>query len=48
MYDVSMTNCNCKEFKNTMLNEIITCGGASVSITKTKSVKSGSEMLSCL
>ena len=46
MYDVSMTNCNCKEFKNTMLNEIITCGEiASVSVTKTKSGKNpGSEM----
>lgn len=46
MYDVSMTNCNCKEFKNIMLNEIITCGEiTSVSITKTKTGKNpGSEM----
>ena len=46
MYDVSMTNCNCKEFKNIMLNEIITCGEiASVSVTKTKTGKNpGSEM----
>ena len=46
MYDVSMTNCNCKEFKNTRLNDIITCGEvASVSVTKTKSGKNpGAEM----
>ncbi len=46
MYDVTMTNCNCKDYKNTMLNEIILCGEiSSLSVTKTKSGKNpGSEM----
>jgi DNA polymerase-3 subunit alpha len=46
MYDVTMTNCNCKEYKNTMLNEIILCGEiSSLSVTKTKSGKNpGAEM----
>lgn len=47
MYDITMTNCNCKEFK-TLLNKdnIIICGEIeSIGITKTKSGKSpGSEM----
>jgi len=47
MYDVSMTNCNCKEFNTTLMKDnIIVCGEiASVSVTKTKSGKNpGSEM----
>jgi DNA polymerase III alpha subunit len=46
MYDISMTNCNCKDFKNTRANDIIICGEiASISVTKTKSGKNpGSEM----
>ena len=46
MYDVTMTNCNCKEYKNTMLNEIILCGEiSSLSVTKTKTGKNpGAEM----
>lgn len=46
MYDVAMTNCNCKEFKNTLSANIIVCGEIdSVSVTKTKTGKNpGSEM----
>lgn len=46
MYDITMTNCNCKEFKNTLANDIILCGEiSSMNITKTKSGKTpGSEM----
>lgn len=47
MYDVSMTNCNCKEFKTFLTNSsMIICGEIeSVSITKTKTGKNpGSEM----
>ena len=46
MYDVSMTNCNCKEYKNTLLNEVIICAEiSSMSVTKTKSGKTpGAEM----
>ena len=46
MYYISMTNCNCKDFKNTRANDIIICGEiASISVTKTKSGKNpGSEM----
>lgn len=47
MYDISMTNCNCKDFKTTLMKDnIIVCGEiASISVTKTKSGKNpGSEM----
>jgi DNA polymerase III subunit alpha len=47
MYDVSMTNCNCKEFNTTLMKDnIIVCGEiASISVTKTKTGKNpGSEM----
>jgi DNA polymerase-3 subunit alpha len=46
MYDIGMTNCNCKDFKNTLLNDIILCGEIStISVTKTKTGKNpGSEM----
>jgi DNA polymerase-3 subunit alpha len=47
MYDVSMTNCNCKEFK-TILNRdnLLICGEIdNISVTKTKTGKNpGSEM----
>lgn len=47
MYDITMTNCNCKEFKTTLNKDnIIVCGEIeSISVTKTKTGKSpGSEM----
>ena len=47
MYDISMTNCNCKEFKTSLIKEnIILCGEiGNIGITKTKTGKSpGSEM----
>jgi DNA polymerase-3 subunit alpha len=47
MYDVTMTNCNCKEFKTFLARDnIILCGEIdNISITKTKNGKSpGSEM----
>lgn len=47
MYDISMTNCNCKEFKTLLIKEnIILCGEIdNISITKTKTGKTpGSEM----
>jgi len=47
MYDITMTNCNCKEFKTTLTNDnIILCAEiSSINVTKTKSGKSpGSEM----
>lgn len=47
MYDVSMTNMNCKEFKNSHVsNNIIICGEIdNISVTKTKSGKNpGLEM----
>jgi len=47
MYDVSMTNCNCKDFKTILIKDnIIVCGEISgLNVTKTKSGKSpGSEM----
>jgi len=47
MYDISMTNCNCKDFKNTLMSDnIIVCGEiSSISVTKTKTGKNpGSEM----
>jgi DNA polymerase-3 subunit alpha len=47
MYDVSMTNCNCKDFKTILLKDnLIVCGEiSSLNITKTKSGKSpGAEM----
>jgi DNA polymerase III alpha subunit len=47
MYDISMTNCNCKEFK-TILNRdnLLICGEIdNISVTKTKTGKNpGSEM----
>jgi DNA polymerase-3 subunit alpha len=46
MYDVTMTNCNCKEVNITLLNDIIVCGEiSSMSVVKTKSGKTpGAEM----
>ena len=46
MYDVTMTNCNCKEVNTTLLNDIIVCGEiSSMSVVKTKSGKTpGAEM----
>lgn len=47
MYDVSMTNCNCKEFKTSLSKDnFIICGEIeTISITKTKTGKNpGSEM----
>jgi len=47
MYDISMTNTNCKEFKNTPVKENIIIGGEIdfISITKTKTGKNpGAEM----
>lgn len=47
MYDITMTNCNCKEFKTYLAKDnIILCGEIdSISVTKTKSGKSpGAEM----
>jgi DNA polymerase-3 subunit alpha len=47
MYDVTMTNCNCKEFKTSLnTNSYIICGEIDmISITKTKSGKTpGAEM----
>lgn len=47
MYDISMTNCNCKEFQTTLAkNNIVVCGEiSSISVKKTKSGKNpGSEM----
>jgi DNA polymerase III subunit alpha len=47
MYDISMTNTNCKEFKNTVVKENIIIGGEIdfISVTKTKSGKNpGAEM----
>jgi DNA polymerase III subunit alpha len=46
MYDIDMTNCNCKEFKNILLSDIILCGEiCNISVTKTKTGKNpGSEM----
>ena len=47
MYDISMTNCNCKDFHNTLMSDnIIVCGEIStLSVTKTKTGKNpGSEM----
>jgi DNA polymerase III subunit alpha len=47
MYDITMTNCNCKEFKTNLINDnIILCAEiSSINVTKTKSGKTpGSEM----
>lgn len=47
MYDITMTNCTCKEFKTTLMTDnLIVCGEVtSVSVTKTKTGKNpGSEM----
>lgn len=47
MYDITMTNCNCKEFKTTLSNgNLILCGEIdNISVTKTKTGKNpGSEM----
>lgn len=47
MYDITMTNCNCKEFKTILIKDnLIVCGEVtSVSVTKTKNGKNpGSEM----
>lgn len=47
MYDISMTNCNCKDFHTTLMcDNIIICGEIStLSVTKTKTGKNpGSEM----
>jgi DNA polymerase-3 subunit alpha len=47
MYDITMTNCNCKEFKTTLSKDnIILCGEIeTISITKTKTGKTpGAEM----
>ena len=47
MYDITMTNCNCKEFKTTLTNDnIILCAEiSSINVTKTKSGKTpGAEM----
>lgn len=47
MYDITMTNCNCKEFKTTLNKDnLIVCGEIeNISVTKTKTGKNpGSEM----